>query len=1730
MSLQFKNNFLQGVNMDLDELRLPPDTAIFIKNLTATNININSSAPGLSGSNRYVITPLEGNAALTQSGMPAGTNYTVGFLSAEETNEGYFCVYNSNGNHTIWVIRGDTGVVTKVHQNTLLPFVLDPEFFLGEGRMTFELRSTIDPETEEETDFKFLIFTNNNVFQGVIDVEASIATQSYTTTYFTTTAAFYNRLELIHLSPTLPIKCVKLNDPNEYAPTDEDLTKQNLLINAGWQFRVRTWDVWGRPSEWGIISSVYTPLVGGNCIATSNGLPRCVNLCFDAGNPLVKFIDVAYRRGVGNDPTGQTETSWYITETFRKYDDSTGVPWYQRPYNPIFTTSGSGITFDLAANRITYTFCADKGANPVDPTEAARTQPGIPRWSSSVFAVEKKIGLANNVYDFQPVAQDVIEAIEFDVKLPTPGTAEVPCPAAPLRTITFYANFYNAYQDYSPLLRQTFGVYTFGDGGNATGPGDTSCVSTNFKMAQVFGDQTNPGFIAYLAGTPFKVIGKWGNYDPASGVFTENTIPWSGSFAYPNIRMTQFVIKDVPAGKYVARLASHHAKISDGDLQKTSTTVAGVTEINNCYVPSGRFNGYCANPVKEIVIDCTTGDVNLGGLTDPMFVILDLNQPGNQPQTNAVDGYLYEQKGAAPVEMAPCWMHGNVFGTFGDAFGSFFTDHNGYYFMTSGHAYAAIDIYYDLCDGGGLRNVFTMTSGCGGSTGKMAHGNGDPPRDPDYWGNYGSWKNQVYISGPGKGTVTFPPAARRLVKQKFVTCEDSNIGVPGIPVIMTKCQPTLSGSSGIATIVAHNRVSYATMLATFSLPAPYGSSMVPDYGIAPGNTDLLIFSQKGGCEWNACGDCTTSIANPVVPYLGCGADPVGCGTPTGQVEQVIVRLGLGGMDYAIGDTGTIDGGSPLATYRVLSIGSAGEVTSVVITDPGGGYSTGTTNTTATTGIGTGLRVNITEISPMLRTYCEPQLTVQPNGVGIQGIQDGGKYPVAFWLHDVIGRHTAPQIRGGELGYVFVPNLNDISPSPYPAMALCGLEVTIPTGLTVDPVFTHITFLVGSNCLFSDYFSWAADWVQYVDNTGATNTTNPTSIRIYMGSLLEYSKQNNFKTNIGWDFVTQEPGNPLPNDVVQFLMNGDGTWLDPQKGASITYSKDGLFFTLDYQPELAGLQNGCLFKVVRPKQNNTGVNLPYYEQCLTLDITNGELPDGTWTLPYKDNYLLSRSVPVPLLKGESGPITPGGPATAIQYTSTNQNATLATDGYSTNNVNNNNGVVIFQTVDYQTTFPFFFPSPSPNDLWGSHMRDLGRVGIPNPYEEQKRVGTEICVSLPIADRGIVNGMGTFLSQYREVFDKQMWGNIISVLVETSMCLVICEKDHFVTTFNGSTITTGPNGELIAQNRNGIFTAPARKAGTNYGCAMAQINTIARYAGIVKWLDNTGYVVTHNFGAADSNTDDAGYLSYLLQKIAIVNIANLNTDANGITYWHGKIDPKTMEYFLTVFNIPTDDAPSYLNQLDAPSLPAPETFVFDLKSGIMKSNNVSFTPEYYGFIPGYFLQRQFLSFKNGRPWIHHNNFANNVAPPPYCNFYGTQCNVRITHVVNGVEGKLVPDKVKRFLATEIYCRQSIPGGTGNLPVALFYADVITSEKGQTSRLLVGRWTLKDGYQCAAYLCDINTPPDPNNVPQTTTHAILDGNPLQGRWVKVSFTNNPDWDGAYFELSEKVDTLNFVEKSAG
>lgn len=1591
MSSKFKQNFEKGVNLDLSELKLPPDAVQFLKNVTG-EVNQNPGTSALAGANMGVKTPLEGNVALPIT-LPAGTNHCVGFYNSEQTNEGYIFYWNSANEHTIWVINGDSGSIRLVYQGSLLPFQLLPEYFIAEGRCTLELRSYIDPSSQLESNFKFLIFTNNLLRQYFISVEDSIATSSFAlpAPYFAGSGTFYEPVTLIHLGVPTPISNIGIT-PVATVPGDAEL--QNQIVRQAIQIRVKFIDVFGRESEWSNISNNYISIVGGGCIGTSNTMSRCIDISFDAGNPLVDTIIIAYRKWVGND--FPLESGWLKYDTINKWINNPSQHWYERSANATY--------YDTVTNQITYRFCADKIGIPIPESETERTQPGLSRTSNNVWSINKRIGLDNNIRGFQPIDPIELAKISFFPVIPS----ETPCTIPPTRTITAYANIYRPYNDSSGIIRESHDKIVFGNEDGDCG----GSTANSFRMDQVFGDQDNPGFIFYLAGTPYSCIAQWGELDIISGNFyPKPTYP--GSFTYQPMCRIQIVC---PAGKYILRGASHKSKITDGDYQSTSTYVAGFTTLNAAYSsltgPFARQN-YAQNPIKEMEIDCTLGDINYNYALAPMFVILDLSGSGN----SAIDGYLIESTFEnIPVEMNPILITGGTVGL--DAFGSFFTDHNGYYFGVVPGNFCRIDVIADKCDGAGahilrtaINNQFSIVHGDGSGIGAACDGSGN-------------WKNKVALIASGH----FPEGARRKINQSVFICS-STTAINNLPIVMTKGAVDFTDSEGEVTFTPHNRYTYLTAV---SPETPFLSSLIPDYGISPDANDSLIFVQKGGCKWTNCSDCTPSILDVEVVYFGCG----------GSRETTL-----------------------------------------------------------------------------------PDAFINLTAVDIKGVQTGGRYGVGIVLFDEIGRRTFVQTGEGEAAFVTMPNLNDVG---YQKFLLPSIGYSIGASFTVPSYFKKLMFLNTENTNFSDYISLGADYIQFVDNTGNTNIVSPTQIRIYYGSLNEYNKQNNNSTNSVWQFIStgqNNQGAPIEGDIVQFIMNGNGQWLTSGLSATVTYDSTGYFFTIDYEVGLQSLINGALFRIIRPRVGQ--INYLYYEQCKVLDLVDGQvkIADLTGVIPYVDGYMLARQLPVPILEGQPGPIAPGGiPPNPIQYTSTNLSPN---NFYATNNANNSNAVLIKTVVDALTSFPFYFESPSPSDFWGSHLADKGRPSSTNKQETQQRIGTEIALSAALGDRSVYNGLSYFENKDVFALDRNTWGDIIAVLVQVNKCLVICESDHFFIDYNTSNVKINSAGNLVSESPFGPFSPPRRPTSTAFGCSMQDINTIRKYAGKVMWLDHSGWLVMNDFTVSkDVSTYDpahgiiGGYSGYLMNKISGVNLLNSNPGANGLSFFVGGIDPRTNEYYLTMFNYPSVRVPSYTNYQSAPSLYRAETIMIDLDTGMLKGFP-GFTPEMYGLMPSYYSGRNFFTFKNGIPYKHHQG-ADITSPPLYANFYGEQMPCYIIPVVNPAS-----ETVKRFFWVEVYTKQNIPQA-GALPTALFYCESITTEKGQVSRLTPERFVIRDGFQAAEFLCDLNTPFDPNLRPATTTHKILDGNPLIGRWAKLTLKTNPAWEGTYFELSAVITGMNDIKIS--
>ena len=97
----------------------------------------------------------------------------------------------------------------------------------------------------------------------------------------------------------------------------------------------------------------------------------------------------------------------------------------------------------------------------------------------------------------------------------------------------------------------------------------------------------------------------------------------------------------------------------------------------------------------------------------------------------------------------------------------------------------------------------------------------------------------------------------------------------------------------------------------------------------------------------------------------CYVDTGGAG-PLGNIALSTVIAG--GSGYAVGDTGTVDGGSTLATY-IITFVSSGVVAGYTITSGGAGYTVTSPATTTTggaqPGVGVGFEIAILEIGPII---------------------------------------------------------------------------------------------------------------------------------------------------------------------------------------------------------------------------------------------------------------------------------------------------------------------------------------------------------------------------------------------------------------------------------------------------------------------------------------------------------------------------------------------------------------------------------------------------------------------------------------------------------------------------------------------------------------------------------------------------------------------------------------------
>lgn len=725
---------------------MPPNLARFIKNLVYEVVDTADAGGGGKGSQTGVFKPFQTNAPYIEDFvLPPGNSQAIGQFSFRDLREVYVFLYNDQGHHTIYRLNGSDQTYNIVYQGPCLNFQLEPQYFIAQGGCWLEQTFVSDSDTGQQLSRTFLMFTDGFNPQRFISVEDSIDSQSFNPVLFPYFKSDFDPCLLIDMGVPTPSDCIQVTEiPLD--PTAE--TENNRLLFNTWQFRELWTDVWGRPSEHGIISDMYIP-GQGDCISNSSGLPRCLDLSFQAPPPYINSIQIEYRNC--------NSTQWYLADTLQLYNGSPLGKWWLRVRN-------DKIAFDSNTNTISYTFCAEGGCDPIAPADTNRLENPLPRTSQSVTKVGSFIALGNNVDGFLPFSQDLLDKITYTV---TPPAATE---AAPTRTMSILVEIYNPYFHLNtPIYTAKIGaVNFFGYGAYGLAAG-----LQNFQLQkQYFINPAQSGFVGSLAGTSAYTISEQWQLDP-TGVFSKVT-----NFTVLNTKnrfFQKFTFTNLKAQTYIFRMTSPQSDpLVDPKFLQTSSNLRGTYRCNFANPSDPVDHSSIIDDAKELIINVCDADYDTTK-DNRILAVWDL-----QPSTTRA-GYVKNTSDPTQDQIGIELL--NVGFSNPQQITSKYTDPNGYYFVST------------TADGQG--STYNIKGFCNckyiSLTGSVDTGSGGSLIEND-------WFLDTDTLCPDYATE---PCNFIIIRGRILLC-NSNIPVPGVGVVLSRGRTAVTDVNGNFSIIAHD--------------------------------------------------------------------------------------------------------------------------------------------------------------------------------------------------------------------------------------------------------------------------------------------------------------------------------------------------------------------------------------------------------------------------------------------------------------------------------------------------------------------------------------------------------------------------------------------------------------------------------------------------------------------------------------------------------------------------------------------------------------------------------------------------------------------------------------------------------------------------------------------------------------------------------------------------------------
>ncbi|HEY9341387.1 MAG TPA: hypothetical protein VIQ23_07380, partial [Hanamia sp.] len=661
-----QTNTPKKLNLDKASKYLTPEESFYLLNNDINN-ELGSS------------TPMGANYLACDMELPAGETHAVGSYKSPITNEVYSWKYNSNGVHFISRINED-GVCQIVYNGECLEVSAAPERKITRFRAFLRVDRLCNKVPGGM--LKQLVWVDGDIEIACLDVEASIATENFTTPFFDFCA---DDCAPLRLCVPQPDACLS----GEFLPrtiADKGLT--NNIINKGLKFMYQHEYYDGRRSEWSDRSTLYYQDAKG-CFDSEEGYSRGMVFHIPLGNPLVEKINI----GVSED--GGVTYSLY--ETVEKYKQYAGADqyWFERSLREDLVIDREACTFE-------YKFYNDRQRAPIAPEQLSRLYNPQPRKVQALLPMPKgALGFVNYVKGVCPISKSEAEKFKIEATCQTDNVCNTEIVEVKVRALIY--NFYLANHG----NKAAWFIYRHG---GAEGAADDVTDVARFGSPMVAVDtpvyeQRFTGkarnFIAYIEGTDLQAeMTQWrkkGNISEKIGVIAGQPNVVTGGFNFDLIyqEATFHVNKGT---KGFIRLGSHLKDNALGNNQNTSTQVKGIFNFSQ-YNGSNNLPFY-REAAYEIPFDtCNTTNGTL--VINDAFVVEDLWTEGSGKKSSGYNGYIFDANGL-PVEGAKIYANGGFQAV---------TDHNGFYsfYIFDGDTTATISIYVET-DCGDFKPIETFTA------------------------------------------------------------------------------------------------------------------------------------------------------------------------------------------------------------------------------------------------------------------------------------------------------------------------------------------------------------------------------------------------------------------------------------------------------------------------------------------------------------------------------------------------------------------------------------------------------------------------------------------------------------------------------------------------------------------------------------------------------------------------------------------------------------------------------------------------------------------------------------------------------------------------------------------------------------------------------------------------------------------------------------------------------------